>query len=197
MDKYISSDALLLFRKTVDDLLPIPDDDFEKLANILKYKKYTKGQVVLQEAKVCRYFWFICKGSFRIYSVENGVQINVNFFFEKNIASDFISLRHGIPSNFFIEAMEDSEVLAACKPDFTPVLNFSNSLIQLSANFFKESYFKELEHSNSFKLLNSEDRYKFLQDTHPKYLQRIPLTYLASYLGMSRKTLSRIRSNIQ
>lgn len=197
MDKFISPENLLLFRNTVNDLLPIPDADFEKLAGILKYKKYNKGELVLQEGKICRYFWFVCKGCLRIYSVENGVEKNVAFFFEKNIASDFISMRHAIPSNFFIEAMEDTVVLAAHKPDFTPVINFSKSLISLSANFFQNSYFKELEHSNSFKLLNSEERYKFLQERHPKYLQRIPLTYLASYLGMSRKTLSRIRSNTQ
>jgi hypothetical protein len=87
-------------------------------------------------------------------------------------------------------------VLAAYKPDYRPVLNFSKSLIQLSANFFQQSFFNEIEQSNSFKLLNPEERYKYLQENNPEYLQRIPLTYLASYLGMSRKTLSRIRSNI-
>jgi CRP-like cAMP-binding protein len=196
MDNQISKEAVALFKNAVDILQPLPDNDFERLTNVLKYKKYNKGEVVLHEGKICRNFWFICKGCFRIFSMKNGVEINVNFFFENQIASDFISLRHGIPSNFFIAALEDTEVLAAYKPDYRPVLNFSKSLIQLSANFFQQSFFNEIEQSNSFKLLNPEERYKYLQDNSPEYLQRIPLTYLASYLGMSRKTLSRIRSNI-
>jgi CRP-like cAMP-binding protein len=57
-------------------------------------------------------------------------------------------------------------------------------------------YFKEEEHANTFKLLSPEERYLHLLKNQPHYLQRIPITYLASYLGMSRETLTRIRKKI-
>jgi CRP-like cAMP-binding protein len=184
------------FRKSLEDnYLPLPDNDFEQLANVMQYKKYNKGELVLQEGKVCRHFWFIIKGCFRIFSVENGTDVNVRFFLDQSIASDFISLRHNVPSHFYIVALEDTETLSSYKPDYKPVLSFSKSLVSLTAEFFANQLYDEIEHSNSFKLMNPEERYHNLLITRPKYFQRIPLTYLASYLGMSRKTLCRIRTN--
>lgn len=195
MEKENFEIAIKLFRKSIDTFHPLPDRDFEKLVEVLHYKKYNKGEVVLQEGKVCRNIWFIIKGCFRIFSVENGLDVNVHFFFEHSIAADFISLRHQIPSNFFIVALEDTEVLYSYKPDYRPLLNFSKSLVTLTAEFFATHFFDQITHSNTFKLMNPEERYNNLLLTRPKYFQRIPLTYLASYLGMSRKTLTRIRSN--
>lgn len=187
--------GLVLFRKAVDALHPLPHADFERLAQVMHYREYKKGEVVLQEGKVCRGFWFILKGFFRIFSVKNGEDINVRFFFEQEFAADFISLRHQIPSNFTIVAFEDTAVLYSIKSDYRPVLNFSKSLLKLTAEFFANHYFEEIEHSNSFKLMSPEQRYHNLVLTRPNYIQRIPLTYLASYLGMSRKTLTRIRKS--
>ncbi len=196
MQNNVSQTALESLRNYLDTLYPIPDDEFEKLAMVLHFKKFNKGEVVLQEGKVCRHFWFLLKGCFRIFSLENGLEVNVRFFFEQTIAADFISLRHQIPSHFYIVAIEDSEVLYSYKPDYRPIINFSNSLIMWTAEFFAHNFYDEMEHSNSFKLMSPEERYKSLLLKNPKYFQRIPLTYLASYLGMSRKTLTRIRSNI-
>jgi CRP-like cAMP-binding protein len=196
MEKENLKNALEIFRNYSESLYTLPEKDFERLENVLHYKKYNKGEVVLQEGKICRHFWFIIKGCFRVFSIENGVDVNVRFFFEKSIASDFISLRHEIPSQFFIVALEETEVLCSYKPDYKPVLTFSKSLVSLTAEFFAHNLFDEIEHGNSFKLMSPEERYNSLLLTRPKYFQRIPLTYLASYLGMSRKTLCRIRSHI-
>jgi CRP-like cAMP-binding protein len=196
MDNNNVDSSLEIFKKSVTEFYPsLPESDLEQLVKVMHYKKYTKGEIILQEGKVCRHFWFILKGCFRIFAVEDGADVNVRFFFEKSIASDFISLRHQIKSNFYIVALEDTEVLYSYKPDYKPVLNFSKSLVALTGEFFAHQFFDEIEHSNSFKLMSPEERYNSLLITRPKYFQRIPLTHLASYLGMSRKTLSRIRSH--
>jgi CRP-like cAMP-binding protein len=195
MDTELINNSLGLFRKAIDTFHPLPDSDFERLSKVFHNKKYNKGEVVLQEGKICRHIWFIIKGGFRIFSLENGLEVNVRFFFEQSLATDFISLRHQIPSNFYIVALEDTEVLMAYKADDKPILDFSKSLTALTAEFFAHQFFDELQQSDSFKLMSPEERYHHLLITRPKYFQRIPLTYLASYLGMSRKTLSRIRSN--
>jgi CRP-like cAMP-binding protein len=194
MKKDNVENAREMFREYAATLFALPEEDLERLEKVMHYKKYNKGEVVLQEGKVCRHFWFIAKGCFRVFALEHGVDVNVRFFFEQSIASDFISLRHEIPSNFFIVALEETEVLYSYKPHYRPVLSFSKSLMSLTAEFFAHNLYDEIEHGNSFKLMSPEERYKSLLATRPKYFQRIPLTYLASYLGMSRKTLSRIRS---
>ncbi len=194
MKKDHLENAREMFREYAATLFSLPNEDLERLEKVMHYKKYNKGEVILQEGKVCRHFWFITKGCFRVFALEHGVDVNVSFFFEQTIASDFISLRHEIPSHFFIVALEETEVLYSYKPDYKPVLSFSKELVSLTAEFFARNLFDEIEHGNSFKLMSPEERYNSLLTTSPKYFQRIPLTYLASYLGMSRKTLCRIRS---
>ena len=189
--------GLAVFRKAVNSVHVLADSDLERIEQVLHYKKYSKGAVILQEGKVCRKFWFILKGCFRIFSLENGSEVNVQFFLERRIATDFISLRHQTPSRFFITALEDTEVLYSSKPEYLPVLNFSKAMVKLTAAFFATHFLNEVEHANSFKMLTPEQRYKNLLSTTPDYIQRIPLTYLASYLGMSRKTLTRIRQSIK
>jgi CRP-like cAMP-binding protein len=195
MFEHKHEEALKVFKKAIDNISPIPEGDFEQFAHVMHYRKYKKGDVLLREGKICRHFWFILQGCLRIYSLETGMEVNIRFFTEQNIATDFISLRHSIPTHFYIVALEDTEVLYSYKPDYKPLLSLSKPLINLTAEFFAHNLFDEIEHSNSFKLMSPEERYINLMITRPKYFQRIPLTYLASYLGMSRKTLSRIRSN--
>ena len=187
---------LQLYREYINTLHPLPDEDFDALGKFLKYKHIKKGDVLLEAGMVCKYFWFVGKGCLRLFVQKDSIEINVRFFFENSIASDFGSLQDGKPSEFDLVAMENCDVLSAYKPFYKAVTNVSKPIIQLSANFYQQSFFSEIKHSNSFKLLNPEERYQYLMVNHPAYLQRIPLTHLASYLGMSRKTLSRIRSHI-
>ena len=112
------------------------------------------------------------------------------------MACDFISFRYQELSRFWLVAMEDCDVCYATRAEALPVYEHGESLHLLLFRLFQELYFKEEEQSNNFKLLSPEERYHFLLEHKPQYLQRIPLTRLASYLGMSRETLTRIRKKI-
>jgi len=139
MDSAITQEQLAVFRKAINSLQAIPDEDFNLLAGVLHYKKYSKGEVLSKEGQVSKNFWFVLKGCLRIYSVDDNHEVNVSFFFENTLAGDFISLRHQIPSDFFIEAMEETETLVSYRQDYLPVLNFSTSLIQLTGLFFLQN----------------------------------------------------------
>jgi len=192
----IISEDLLVFRRAVNQLHPITDDEFELLEQFMHLKKYAKGEQIFMEGQQVRSFWFIIKGAFRIFRLEGNEEVNVSFFFENKLAGDFISLSHDSPSDFFMEALEETYALIAYKKEYKKVLPYSKFFIELTSEFFRKKYFEEYEHSNTFKLLKPEDRYLQLLKNNPKYIQRIPLTHLASYLGISRKTLTRIRSKI-
>jgi len=188
-------ELLQRYRKYVDTIYPLPNEDFDALGKFLKYKHIKKGDYLFEAGMVCKYFWFVGKGSLRLFLQKDDTDINVRFFFENSVVADFVSLNDGKPSLFNLIAMEDCEVLSAYRPFYKAVTNISKSIIQLSANFYQQNFFKEIEHSNSFKIMRPEERYQYLLDNYPLYFQRVPLTHLASYLGMSRKTLGRIRSS--
>jgi CRP-like cAMP-binding protein len=92
--------------------------------------------------------------------------------------------------------MEDTITYCAAKKDAVPVFQNSTSWVMILFRFFQQLYLEEEAHSNTFKLLSPEERYQYVLEHKPNYLQRIPLVHLASYLGMSRETLTRIRKKI-
>jgi len=180
----------------MESFAPISDADFLLVANMMQEKHFSKGEVLLKEGQVCKQYYFILSGCIRSFGLENGREVNVKFYFEDDTACDFISFRREEPSQFYLVAMEDSTVYYATKTDAVPIFQSDASLLMLVFRFFQDLYFKEEEHSNSFKLLSPEERYQYLLEYKPQYLQRIPLKHLASYLGMSRETLTRIRKKI-
>jgi CRP-like cAMP-binding protein len=189
-------DALALYRKKMESFSPIPDDEFEQLSEKLREKHFTKGEVLLKEGQICREFFFIISGCIRSFSLENGREVNVKFFFETDTACDFTSFRSEQPSMFYLIVMENTVAYCGIKSEIVPVFAKEVALHMVLFRFFQDLYFREEVQANSFKLLSPEERYNFLVEHDPKYLNRIPLVHLASYLGMSRETLTRIRQRL-
>ena len=117
----------------------------------------------------------------------------MKFYFEDDTACDFASFRSEEPSEFYLVAMEDSIVFYATKAEAIPVLEAGSSFNMFLFRFFQQLFLQEEQHSNTFKLMSPEERYNYLVEHNPEYLQRISLVHLAPYLGMSRETLTRIR----
>jgi len=181
------------FRKKLDSFNQLSDEDFLRWTGIMHEKHVSKGEVLLKEGQVCRHFHFVLKGCLRSFSIEEGREVNLKFYFDDDFVCDFDSFRAETPSRFYIVAMEDALVYSASKKEALPVLASGNSFSFFLFRFFQDLYLNENEQSNTFKLLSPQQRYEFLLENKPHYLQRIPLIHLASYLGMSRETLTRIR----
>ena len=184
------------FRKKLESFTTITDNEFLVWKNIMHEKKINKGEVLLKEGQVCRHFYFILKGCLRSFSLEEGREVNLTFYFEDDFACDFESFRKEEAAKSYLVAMEDTTVYFASKKEAIPVLQSEAAFYVFVFRFFQDLFFKESQHSNTFKLMTPEQRYNFLLEKKSHYLQRIPLTHLASYLGMSRETLTRIRKKV-
>ena len=188
-----TAEALERYRQKLASLSPLSEDNFMQLANVMHETHFSKGEVLLREGQVCREYFFIIKGCIRSFGLEDGKEVNVKFYFEDDTVCDYESFRWEKPSEFYFVAMEDTIALSATKADAVPVWASDSGLNMLLFRFFQDLFMKEEEHSNTFKLLSPEERYRFLLENRPQYLTRIPLVYLASYMGVSRETLTRIR----
>ena len=196
MDLYNPPGALERFRKKMESFSPISDEDFQQMAEMMHEKHCDKGEVLLKEGQICNKYYFIFKGCIRSFGLEDGRELNVKFYFEDDTACDFVSFRSEEPSKFYLVAMEDSIVFYTTKKEAVPVFVSGSSFQPFLFRFFQQLFLEEEEHSNNFKLMTPEERYNYVLENKPEYLQRIPLTQLASYLGMSRETLTRIRRKI-
>jgi CRP-like cAMP-binding protein len=175
----------------------ISDEEFALVKESFKPKKIRKRQYFLQEGDVCKYTGFITKGAMRQYSVdENGQERIIRLGIENWWMGDFESFVMLTPSIYHIDAVEDTELLIITNEQMqklraeVPGLDVMTRVMDQKRAI---AYEKRIRVSISF---TAEERYLDLQKTYPLLLQRFPQTMIASYLGISPETLSRIRKQM-
>lgn len=172
----------------------MPNEDMSLLLSCITKRELKKGEAVLEEGQVCRRFYFVEKGYLRTWYNKDGVAINLNFTFEGNFTSNLKSFKMRSPSEYIIEAGEDAIVSIfdwdkiSSKHIDLPLLALFVRRIAVQLLLASE------EHSELFKIYTPSERYHFIEKNNPRLLQRISLSQLASYLGVTRETLSRIRA---
>ena len=175
---------------------PLSGSEEELIKNTFVPKKIRKRQYFLQEGQVCKYSAFIVKGAMRQYSVDDkGVEHIVRLLIENWWAVDRESFVMLTPSVYNIDAWEDTEMLLLTKPDSLDLLNQIPVLTEWSRKLDERHAFasqKRLSASISF---SAEKRYFDLAGTYPEFLQRFPQHLIASYLGITKESLSRIRNH--
>ena len=158
-------------------------------------KKFRKRQYLLQEGEVCKYLAFILKGAMRQYSVdEKGVEHVVYLTIENWWAGDRESYIMLTPSPYFIDAWEDTEALLITRADSIRLTDSIPALKEASKQMDEKNAFALLSRVNANISLSAELRYAELEKRYPEFLQRFPQHIIASYLGITKETLSRVRN---
>jgi CRP-like cAMP-binding protein len=173
---------------------PLTDSEVELIKNAFVPKKIRKRQYFLQEGQVCKYGAFIVKGAMRQYSVDDkGAEHIVNLFIENWWASDRESFVMLTPSVYNIDAWEDTEMLLITRADHLNLLNSIPAIVEMSRKMDERNSIATQKRLNSSISFSSEKRYADFASAHPEFLQRFPQHIIASYLGITKETLSRIR----
>jgi len=172
----------------------LSDDDFALICSAAILKRFRKKELLLQAGEVCRFKMFINHGFLRTYRTdEEGNEHILQFSNQHSWTTEGESYANKSPSAYSIEALEDCEVLMWTKESFDELL----SLIPALKAFSEQFIFDNLHASRNrlYKAISSspEEKYEDFVQTYPGILQRIPLRMVASYLGASLKTLTRIR----
>lgn len=173
---------------------PLTDSQTELIEKTFIPKKFRKKQYFLQEGDVCKYSAFIVKGAMRQYSVDDkGVEHIINLAIEHWWAVDRESFVMLTPSVYNIDAWEDTDTLLITYADFLGLSKSIPSLLEMIRKMDERNSIatqKRLVASISYP---AEKRYRDLVNTYPQFLQRFPQHIIASYLGITKETLSRIR----
>lgn len=186
----------LLYKK-INEIVVVNEAEFEELKKLFIPKKLRKRQYFLQEGDVCKYQAFVAKGILRSYTIdEKGAEHVLQFASEGWWLADLSSYLTGEPSAFNMDALEDAELLLISKQSWEEAMQKVPQL---------ERYFRILIQNHLVatqkRLMQSlaetaEEKYIKFSNTYPDCMQRVPQHMIASYLGVTRETLSRLRKNM-
>ena len=152
-----------------------------------------KKQILIKENHLHSYAYFVIKGAVRSYHLKNGVEVNTWFALENDMVGSLQTYNNN-PARETIELIENSTLLSINLKQLKPLM-LSNIQIASFINAIIEEYALFLEDNIYFsQMMSSMDKYQILLEKEPQIFQRIPLTYIASFLGISRETLSRLRA---
>lgn len=183
------------FFETVSQFTDLTPKGKDALVSILKLKEAKKGQILVKENSVCNYIYFIEEGLTRTYYYKDGKDITDWISIEGNFACSILSYISRQPDRRGIEALENSvlyslqyEELEELSLQYHDIERFCRQLVSFGIVQLQKR-FDDLHFSSA------SERYKKIIEETPSFVQRVPLGVLASYLGITQETLSRIRSN--
>ena len=187
-----------LFFKKFNEKVALTTGEEEKIRTYLTPKKLRKKQYLLQEGDVCRSIAFVEKGALREYSVdENGNEQIIQFAIEGWTISDLYSFLTGEPATYNIDALEDSELVLISKAAHEELLTKNSRYETYIRLQVTGAYLALQKRLNSVLSLSPEERYKNLVQSYPDLVQRFPQHMIASHMGLTPETLSRIRRKIR
>jgi|SRR6266496_3950668 len=173
---------------------PLTDSEMELIKNTFIPKKIRKRQYFLQEGQVCKYFAFIVKGAMRQYSIDDkGAEHFVHLSIENWWAGDRESFVMLTPSVYNIDAWEDTEALLVTRADILNLLNPIPAVSEMIRKLDEKHSIANQRRLSASISLPAEKRYNDFATCYPEFLHRFPQHIIASYLGITAETLSRIR----
>lgn len=180
----------LLKSKTIS----LNEESITLLKNIFKPKLLKKDMFFLQEGEKSNEIGVIVKGIFRSYYIDKiGNDITKYFYEEGGILFSYVAHLCQNESMYYIQALEDSEILVAKISDFEKIVEGNYQLLLFYKKMIDSVLIMKEEHASSFKLLDSMERYKHFLAVYPDLEKRLKQCHIASYLGITPVSLSRIR----
>ncbi len=175
----------------------LSDEDFARATTFFIPKKIRKHQFLLHEGDVCKYLAYVTKGCLRQYSIDaQGEEHVVQFAIEDWWISDMYSALTGEPATYNIDALEDSEVLMLDRSQNDRLLSEIPRLERFFRLLLESSFLAKERRIAGSLSLSAEEQYLRMVKTYPTIVQRVPLSQIASYLGITPQSLSRIRREL-
>ncbi len=175
----------------------LTESEFLQLTETLKSQKFEKGQFLLNPGEVCQYSFFVEKGLLRSYTVdETGKEHIIQFAPENWIISDRSSTYFNEPSDFFIDAVEDTIVVFIDKEFICKSSEVSAVFRQYNEKVL-QNHIRHLQKRINLLLgATAEKRYLEFIRLYPNLTLRVPQWMIASYLGITPESLSRVRKEL-
>ncbi len=178
-------------QKNIPNLEPTIEQD---ISTHFKEIKLLKGNALIKEGQVNQNVYFVKKGILRNYLMREGEDITTWFFFPNDFITTFESFQLQIPGIETSEALTDCELYCISFDELEKLNTASHQWERISRVFIMKYAIQQGERLLMMHTMNAEEKYDYLIKNFPQVVQNIPNKFVASYLGITRETLSRIRA---
>lgn len=185
-----------LLKQKLSTVANLKEEDWLMMQSKLEPIAFLKNEVLLKEGAYCKGTYFITKGAFRTYHLKSGTEVHTAFYFENDFIRDIESLSLGVPSKVNIVALENAMVYHISKDAMIKLYDQSPSFQYIGRKLLELMTIAERRYTSLFTDFQPKERYEYVLANYPELVQRVPLQYLASFLGVARETLSRIRKRL-
>ena len=178
-------------------LTPFSDQEFEESKEYFREFKVKKGDYLFEQGKICRQIAFINSGSFRTYYFnDKSEEITACFRTEMSVVSSYRSFVLQEPSNISVVALEDSELIVIDYENLQELYRESMAWLNIGRLIAEREYINMEEYASVLNHESAKAKYLRLIEEQGHVLQKVNVEHVASYLGVTRRTLSRIRQEI-
>lgn len=174
----------------------LAEEEWDEIKKVFQREVFQKDDLLLEEGKVCRYFYFFEQGLIRFFCNVDGADVTKTFAIAPYCFTSKVSFRNQSPASESIQALDETVVWKISYQQYKQLEKIA------SWNIFMRKLLNEIQefmenHLLETKIHTAEQYYQKLQDRYPAdILQKIPLKHLASFMGVAPQSLSRIRNNI-
>ncbi len=179
-----------------DKFISLPTESKEALSEVCSTITVKKNEILQPVGHTCKTIYFLQSGIARIFYYKDGIDITESFAFEGNIVVRVESLFTGKPSQKAIQILEDAEIVAINANKLFYLYDIFPQIERLFRLIFEAGYVETINRIESIQFHSAEERYlSLLNETN--IVNQIPLKHIASYLGITQVSLSRIRANLK
>jgi len=185
----------LLFKKLEQSYSSLTKECQNEFIKNCEIKTFRKGEVVVREGQYSKKAYLIINGCARAYYLKDGKDISDWFTFENQFMASIVSFFSKAPSPHYVEFVEDSTALEFSQDTVENLSNKYHDFERFISKVVTETMLGLCERLHTIQFSKAEERYQSLISRYPDITQRIALTHIASYLGITLETLSRIRNS--
>ena len=195
----VNEDYNQAIKNTFLRYFPVSEESLSLLYNIAEIKNYDKSEVILPIGKTAKNIHILFKGIVIAYFLDKeGNAYNKNIFFEHNFVGSTVSFLTNTPSNFALEALEDSVIISFNYKKYREHLFQNNDLKNFYIAYLEKNWVIDKEKREiAIVMKEASRRYLELLEEHPDIEKRVPLNHIASHLGITPRQFSRIRKRIK
>lgn len=179
--------------KYISSFITLNEGEVEILAELTQVKLYKKGEYLLEVGKISNAFFFNASGIVRLYYEVNYEERTGFFYHENSFINPYASFRKQEPSNYFLKALKDTDVVVFKYDILEPLLTKVPKLEKLARMIMEQELIALQEVVETLVTLNPEERFNRLMDKSPEIFQHVSQNQIASFLGVKPESLSRIK----